>query len=131
MLGEAGEKLSRSDRRQVASTAANRRDAIRSELSKATHNGEQTCTSLTAECSCVPALPPPGPPHSLQPYPPWLTRLKRASGRSLASTASSSEPSRSPSPAAARSRFGPKRFGAIAPMIQETCSHPHSTRLGR
>src|ERR1700722_3323419 len=95
------------------------------------NNGAQTCPCLIAERSCVPALPPPGPLHSLPPYPPWLMRLKRASWRSLASTASSSEPSRSPSSATARSRFQPKRFGAIAPMTQETCSHPHSTRLGR
>ena len=77
----------------------------------------------------MPALPPSGPLHSPPPPPPWPMRPKRASGRSLASTASSSAPSRSPSSATARSRSRPKRCGAIGPRTQEACSHPRSSRL--
>jgi hypothetical protein len=63
----------------------------------ASNNGEQTCSCLTAGRSCIPALPLaalprlPPPPQSL----PSPMHPRRARGRSLASTASSSAPSRS------------------------------------
>src|SRR6202011_6021037 len=91
-----------------------------------TSHGEQTCSCSTAGCSCVPALPPP-PLHSPPPPPAWPTRPKRASGRNLASTASSSAPSRSPLSATARSRSRPKRCGAIGRRTQEACLHPRSS----
>ena len=69
---------------------------------------------------------------ALAPTAPALAHAPQAvKQRSLASTASSSAPSRSPSSATARSRSPPKRCGAIGPRTQEACSHPRSSRLAR
>jgi len=59
-----------------------------------------------------------------------LARAPEAAKRAqLASTASSSAPRAHRRQLTARSRSRPNRCGAIAPRMQEACSHPRSSRL--